>query len=209
MNGGSREPAHGTNPATITRAIVAALLVVVADQASAADIDIGEQAGEVIGEIAEVTRSFKLSDLPANLEIEADAMSFDYERGTLGYTGNVVVHHGDVRMRADRLRLSFLTGSEKKLQQIEAEGNVEVLRGSERATGRTATYDPEREVITLTGKASLGSGGNTIGGESVVVYLAERRAEVKGKNEQTGAPGRVRAVIDPNSLDLLGEPKPR
>ena len=82
-----------------------------------------------------------------------------------------------------------------------------MLRGEERAVGEHATYDPERRIITLTGKASLGSGGNSIGGESVVVYLSERRAEVKGGNARNGEGGRVRAVIDPQSLDLLKEPK--
>jgi lipopolysaccharide export system protein LptA len=171
------------------------------------DIDIGEQAGEVIGRIADVTRSFKLSDLPANLEIEADEMAFDYEQGALQYRGNVRVRHGEVRMRSDKLELEFGSGRERALRSIEATGNVEVLRGEERATGQTASYEPDRQIITLTGKASLGSGSNNIGGESVVVYMAERRAEVKGRNERTGESGRVRAVIDPDSLDLLGEPK--
>lgn len=187
----------------------AALVALAAMSSPASDVDIGEQAGEVIGEIADVTRGFRLSDLPANLEIEADEMNFDYDRGELVYRGNVKIRHGDVRMRADTIHLSFESGREKRLEEIEAEGSVEVVRGGERATGATASYDPERQIITLTGKASLGSGGNNIGGESVIVYLAERRAEVKGKNERTGETGRVRAVIDPSSLDLLGEPKPK
>ena len=82
----------------------------------------------------------------------------------------------------------------------------EVQRGEERANGEHASYDPNRRIITLTGKASLGSGTNRIGGESVVVYLAERRAEVKGGGQAAGEGGRVRAVIDPKSLDLLKEP---
>lgn len=176
--------------------------------AHAGDVDIGEEAGEVIGQIATVTRDFRLTDLPANLEIEADEMTFDYEGGQLSYRGNVKVRHGDVRIRSDELNLAFEPGRAKALEKIEATGNVEVLRGEERATGDAASYEPERQIITLTGKASLGSGGSSIGGESVVVYLAERRAEVKSTNVKTGqSKGRVRAVIDPDSLDLLDEPK--
>ena len=175
--------------------------------AVASDVDIGERAGEVIGEIAQVTEDFSLTDLPGNLQIEADEMIFDYDGGELRYSGNVKVVHGDVRMRADRMVLHFNPGRAKALKQIEAIGKVEVLRDEERAVGEHATYDPDRRIITLTGKASLGSGGNSIGGESVVVYLSERRAEVKGGNARTGESGRVRAVIDPQSLDLLNEPK--
>lgn len=174
---------------------------------AASDVDIGERAGEVIGEIAQVTEDFSLTDLPGNLEIEANEMMFDYDHGELRYGGDVKVVHGDVRLRADRMVLKFNPGRTKALKLLEAIGKVEVLRGEERAVGDHATYDPERRIITLTGKASLGSGGNSIGGESVVVYLSERRAEVKGNNSRTGESGRVRAVIDPESLDLLKEPK--
>jgi lipopolysaccharide transport protein LptA len=174
---------------------------------AASDVDIGERAGDVIGEIAQVTEDFSLTDLPGNLQIEANEMLFDYERGELRYSGNVQVVHGDVRMRADRMVLEFNPGRAKSLKLLEGIGNVEVLRGDERAVGEHATYDPERRIITLTGKAKLGSGGNSIGGESVVVFLSERRAEVKGGNARTGEKGRVRAVIDPDSLDLMKEPK--
>lgn len=185
--------------------VLAAVFVLTASVAGASDIDIGERAGEVIGEIAQVTEDFSLTDLPGNLEVEANEMMFDYDRGELRYGGDVRVVHGDVRMRADRMVLKFSPGRTKSLKLVEASGNVEVLRGDERAVGDQATYDPERRIITLRGSASLGSGGNSIGGESVVVYLAERRAEVKGSKAQNG--GRVRAVIDPESLDLLKEPK--
>ena len=194
----------------VTQNAVAAAIVLVASLPGtvvANDVDIGERAGEVIGKIAQVTEDFSLTDLPGNLQIEADEMLFDYARGELRYSGNVKVVHGDVRMRADRMILNFNPGRAKSLKQIEAIGKVEVLRGEERAVGEHATYDPERRIITLTGKASLGSGGNSIGGESVVVYLSERRAEVKGGNGRTGEGGRVRAVIDPQSLDLLKEPQ--
>lgn len=188
-------------------AAVVLLAVTLPGVVRASDIDIGERAGEVIGEIAQVTEDFSLTDLPGNLEIEANEMMFDYDRGELRYSGNVKVVHGDVRMRADRMVLQFNPGRVKSLKLLEAIGAVEVLRGEERAVGEHATYDPERRIITLTGKASLGSAGNSIGGESVVVYLSERRAEVKGGNARTGESGRVRAVIDPDSLDLLKEPK--
>ena len=189
-------------------ALVATLLA--GSTATASDVDIGERAGEAIGRIAQVTNDFTLTDIPAQLEIEADRMAFDYDQGELHYDGNVKVQHGEVSLRSQKLLLTFNPGRTKSLKTIEASGNVEVLRGEERASGERASYDPNRRIITLTGKASLGSAGNQIGGESVVVYLAERRAEVKGgAGPAAGEGGRVRAVIDPNSLDLLKEPAAR
>jgi len=189
--------------------VAGTLLLAAAPRARANDVDIGERAGEAIGQIAQVTNDFALTDIPANLEIEADRMAFDYDQGELHYDGNVKVRHGEVSMRSDKLLLTFDAGRNKALKTIEASGNVEVQRGEERASGEHASYDPKRRIITLTGKASLGSGTNRIGGESVVVYLAERRAEVKGGGPAGGEGGRVRAVIDPKSLDILKEPARR
>ena len=197
-----------TSPRVLT-AVAACLLLAApgsAGLARANDVDIGERAGEAIGRIAQVTDDFTLTDVPANLEIEADRMAFDYDHGELRYDGDVKVRHGEVSMRSEKLLLTFNPGRTKSLKTIEATGNVEVQRGEERASGEHASYDPNRRIITLTGKASLGSGTNRIGGESVVVYLAERRAEVKGGGQAAGEGGRVRAVIDPKSLDLLKEP---
>jgi len=174
----------------------------VASHADAAgDINVNEEAGDVIGEIAEVVSDFRLTDLPTNLYIEADSMTFDYEAGELSYRGEVEVKHGDVELRSDELVLTFQPGDEKSLKTILARGNVQVLRGDERAYGNTAIYDPDAATITLEGDARLGSGKNTIGGETVVVHLDRKRAQIKGGKPGSG--GRVRAIIDPDSVKLL------
>ena len=174
----------------------------VASHAEAAgDINVNEEAGDVIGEIAEVVSDFRLTDLPTNLYIEADSMTFDYEAGELSYRGEVEVKHGEVELRSDELVLTFQPGDEKSLKSILARGNVQVLRGDERAYGNTAIYDPDAATITLEGDARLGSGKNTIGGETVVVHLDRKRAQIKGGKPGSG--GRVRAIIDPDSVKLL------
>jgi lipopolysaccharide export system protein LptA len=168
---------------------------------AAGDINVNEEAGDVIGEIAEVVSDFQLTDLPTNLYIEADSMTFDYEAGELSYRGKVEVKHGEVELRSDELVLTFQPGDEKSLKTILAHGNVQVLRGDERAYGNTAIYDPDAATITLEGDARLGSGKNTIGGETVVVHLDRKRAQIKGGKPGSG--GRVRAIIDPDSVKLL------
>ena len=62
---------------------------------AADDIDVKEGTGDVIGEIADVVSNFQLTDLPANLYIEADSMTFDYEGGKLTYQGDVEVASDD------------------------------------------------------------------------------------------------------------------
>lgn len=183
-------------------AVAVGIAGVMASHAQAAgDINVNEEAGDVIGEIAEVVSDFRLTDLPANLYIEADSMTFDYEAGELSYSGEVEVKHGDVELRSDELVLTFQSGDEKSLKIILARGNVQVSRGDEHAYGNTAVYDPDAATITLEGDARLGSGENSIGGETVIVHLDRKRAQIQGGAPGSG--GRVRAIIDPDSVKLL------
>ncbi len=176
---------------------IALLLAVAANTlapASTQEITINDRAADVISEIATVVGEFRLGDLPAQLNIKANAMKFDYDRGVLAYTGDVSVRHGGVRISADRLTFGFVPGGEQTLKSVKAKGNVTVVHGDETAYGDTGSYDPATAIITLTGKARLGSGSNSLSGESVVVYLDKRRATVEGGG------GPVRAVINPGEL---------
>jgi len=164
------------------------------------DVEVGEKAGQAIGKMADAVKDFRLQSAPADLKVEARSMVFDFKKGQLLYEGNVHVRHGEVKMDADRLQVTFEPKNPQKVQRIEATGNVHVVHQTETASGRLAVYDPERATITLTGDARLGSGPNTVQGEKVVVFLDEGRAVVEGGNS-----GPVRAFIVPKgtSLDRL------
>jgi lipopolysaccharide export system protein LptA len=168
--------------------------------ARAEDVEVGEQSGQAIGRLADAVRDFRLTSLPSDLHVQANTMEFDFRQGQLLYKGAVAVQHGDVKMRADELKITFEPKNPRQVQKIEARGDVHVDHQTETASGRLAVYDPERATITLTGDARLGSGPNTVQGEKVVVYLDQGRAVVEG-----GDSGPVRAYIQPesNSLDRL------
>jgi lipopolysaccharide export system protein LptA len=168
-------------------------------RAHAADVEVGERAGEAIGRLAEAVRDFRLTSLPSDLQVQARSMEFDFRQGQLLYKGAVAVRHGDVRMNADELKITFQPKNPREVQRIEARGDVKVDHETETATGRLAVYDPGHATITLTGDARLGSGPNTVQGEKVVVYLDEGRAIVEG-----GESGPVRAYIEPDSKSLDG-----
>jgi lipopolysaccharide transport protein LptA len=164
---------------------------------AAADLEVGERAGESIGRLAESLRDFRLTPLAADLQVEARTMVFDFRQGRLEYEGAVRIRHGDVRMNSDQLMVTFEPENPSELQRIEASGNVQVLHETETATGHLAVYDPARATITLTGNAQLGSGPNTVKGEKVIVFLDEGRAVVEG-----GPSGPVRAHIEPKSREI-------
>jgi lipopolysaccharide export system protein LptA len=179
--------------------LCAAAVVAGSGVARAADVDIGERAGREIGRLAETVRDFRLTRAPADLQVEARTMEFDFKKGQLLYEGDVHVRHGEVKMDADRLQVTFVPKHPDKVEKIEASGRVRVLHQTETASGRLGIYDPGHATITLTGDARLGSGPNTVQGERVVVYLDEGRAVVEG-----GTSGPVRAYIEPKSDSLKG-----
>jgi len=196
--------------------------------ARAADVVIGNDAGDVISEVAAATRQLHLASVPAELLVESDTLVFDYERGELAYSGDVRVAQGGVHMRSENLTIAFEPQRTGSLRSIRASGNVLITHKNTKATGNLAIYDPTASTITLTGEARLGAGPNTLEGERVIVYLDEGRAIVEGgaadgaQSATAPAPeagsagpsdavekkpsGRVRAVIDPGTLgseDLL------
>jgi len=175
---------------------VAALPMLAPLPAAAEDVEVGEKAGEAIGKMSDAVSDFRLTALPSDLNVEARSMVFDYRKGQLLYTGAVHVKHGDVRMDADELSVTFEPKNPSEVKQIKATGNVRVLHQTETASGKTAIYDPDKAVLTLTGNARLGSGPNTVEGEKVIVYLDEGRAVVEGGDQKP-----VRAYVEPKSKD--------
>lgn len=192
-----------------TLGAAAALLACLASTPSPAAETV-RKTDDMLSSVAGIAKNLELADVPSPIEIAADRLEFDYERGLLRYEGNVSVNHAGVRIRASSLDLSFKPEGKRSLRKITARGSVEVTRGDETAHGELAEYDPSAGTIVLSQNARLGSGPNSLSGDKVVVYLDEGRATVTGgakpaasDQEGTpaeGAPGRVRVVIMPDAL---------
>ncbi|HYC55687.1 MAG TPA: LptA/OstA family protein [Candidatus Binatia bacterium] len=173
---------------------------------------------EALSSMAGVARNLKLADVPSPIDVTADKLEFDYNKGLLLYTGNVEVKHAGVVIKARDITVAFEPEGERGLKKITARGGVEVLREEETARGELAEYDPAAGTIVLSQNARLGSGNNVLSGERVVVYLREGRAVVQGgagapatgKTAETGAapPGRVRVVIMPDGGASKATDKP-
>jgi lipopolysaccharide export system protein LptA len=162
---------------------------------AAAEIELRDGTGDLIGQVADVVGAFKLTRLPAPLHVTADRMNFDYKGGRLAYEGNVDVSHGSVRLKSKSLVMMFESEDPGALKTIQASGDVEVFSDDEIARGQAAVYYPAKATLKLTGNATLSSGPNLVVGESVVIYLDEGRAIVEGGKRP------VRAIIEPGSLD--------
>ncbi|MEK8089951.1 lipopolysaccharide transport periplasmic protein LptA [Thermithiobacillus plumbiphilus] len=116
------------------------------------------------------------------IEVSADSLQVDERAQRATYTGNVVVHRGDLTINADRV---LIQGSGKAVQRIVATGNpVRLRQADRRGDGQQLVYEPGQERITLSGNAHIRQESNELAGERITYLLREQRTEVTGKSGQ-------------------------
>ncbi len=105
------------------------------------------------------------------------------------YTGNVIITQGEIRLRADKVRINIIAG---KPDKIYANGNVVVNSASGTATGDAGVYDVSPRLVTLTGRVVLTKEKNVMRGAQLTVNLVTGVA-------QLGGGGRVNGTLVPGS----------
>ncbi|GBD26546.1 Lipopolysaccharide export system protein LptA [bacterium HR30] len=125
--------------------------------------------------------------------LKADKLEFRYETRVLIYQGSVEVNQGDITLAADEVRVFLSPADRMEIQEVRANGNVRLTQGARWATAKEATFDHAKRVAILRGAAVLHDGLNEVRGETVTVYLDERRSVVDGGE------GRVQAVFYPGT----------
>jgi lipopolysaccharide export system protein LptA len=129
----------------------------------------------------------------APIEVSADNFDADANTKTAVYSGNVVVHQGDVRMRANTVRVNVVDG---KPEKIFAQGHVVVDAPSGTATGDNGIYDVNPRLVTLTGHVVLTKEKNVMRGSLLTVNLITGKATLDGGKQQGG---RVQGLFTPES----------
>lgn len=141
-----------------------------------------------------------------------DLQYFDAER-RLVLIGNVDIVQNDARLRADRITLFFSRSSSGEtnaqglgsgdIERMVAEGEVFYVRPAQSARGNRAVYDTAADSVTFTGNVVVASDENVIRGETLVLYITNRRTSIR---PQSG--GRVRGVFVPNEGSNRPNPSP-
>lgn len=108
------------------------------------------------------------------------------------YLGNVIVVQGDMKMRADSVRIEE---AGDKPSKVYAHGTVVIDAPNGTGTGDDGVYDLVVKTITLTGKAVvLTKGKNVMRGTKLVMDLNTNLADLTA----AGMPGgRVNAILQP------------
>ncbi|MEA3415084.1 MAG: lipopolysaccharide transport periplasmic protein LptA [Thermodesulfobacteriota bacterium] len=134
------------------------------------------------------------------IHITSDKLIADNEAMLAEFIGNVVAIRGTDVITADRLKIFYKKGVDKKekpaageemIKKIVANGNVVIKFDDKVARAQQAVYTAKTGIIVLTGPNSkVTSGNNFISGEKITMYRSDDRMIVEGGKEK-----RVEAVF--------------
>ncbi len=113
------------------------------------------------------------------------------------YTGNVIVTQGDMRLRADTVRLLIVGGH---ADRAFANGHIVIdSPNSGTATGESGVYEVGPRIATLTGHVVLTKEKNVMRGQQLTVNLVTGVARLGGGGGVAGTQGggRVQGVFTP------------
>ena len=149
-----------------------------------------KQGGAVLGQ----------HDNNAPINISSDSFQADLNGKTGTWSGNVVVVQGDMKLRANTVRMATVDG---KADKVMANGNVVVdSPKSGTVTGDNGVYSVGPRVVVMTGNVVMKKGKDAMRGTQLTVNLATGQMTLGGGVKgQAAAPGstRVQAVFTPNS----------
>ena len=128
-------------------------------------------------------------DSGAPVEVAADSLEVDQATGRAVLTGNVVIAQGDLRLSARRVEVLYDGSLEnRRIDRIEAEGEVLIVAGEDAAEGETAVYEIGSSQILMTGDVVVTQGGATLAGDRLAVDLRSGSGTVTGRVRTTLQP---------------------
>jgi lipopolysaccharide export system protein LptA len=130
------------------------------------------------------------------IEINADSLEVQQEKQVAIFTGNVNATQGDMRLKADQLKVFYRQGGKTgeprgqatqaagpagSIVRIEAVGRVFISSPTQTAQGDQGVYDVERNTITLASNVIITQDRNVLRGTRAVVDLATGQARMDGR----------------------------
>jgi len=128
------------------------------------------------------------------VHITSDNMISDREANYLEFFGNVRASQEKTVITADRLKIYYKSGLDKKenqpgfeesIKKILASGNVTIEFDDKVAVADQAVYMMETGILVLTGaNSTITSGNNFISGEKITLHRADGRITVEGSQKK-------------------------
>ncbi|MDD3800789.1 MAG: lipopolysaccharide transport periplasmic protein LptA [Desulfuromonas thiophila] len=135
------------------------------------------------------------SGLP--VQVVANQLQVDDVRGLFVFSGQVQARQDQATIYADKLTVFYQQqGSKRQIERVLAEGAVRIVQLDRVAYGERAEFFVAEARIELGGTPRVVQGENEVAGETIRLYLNERRSQVEGGSQQ-----RVRAIFVPEHGD--------
>jgi lipopolysaccharide export system protein LptA len=150
------------------------------------------------------------------IKIDANKLEvFDKENKAI-FTGDVVAVQGQTTMRCSKMIVIYAqnrdgaarpataaspapaapAAGQNSIKQIDCEGPVSLLSGTQSATSNKLVYEADKDIVTLTGKVVIADCDNVQRGERAVYDVKTGKATV-----DAGPTGRVQGVFTPGGDD--------
>jgi len=110
--------------------------------------------------------------------ITADGNLFmDYRKNMVTFFRNVRVNNPRGRLRSDRM-IIFVSARDKKMEKVEAFGNVTIDMGERSGSSDKLLYLPEEKKVILLGNAMVRDKKNRVRGKKITFFLDKEEMEV-------------------------------
>jgi lipopolysaccharide export system protein LptA len=155
------------------------------------------------------------------VHIEAERLEVRDKDKVATFFGKVQVNQGDTTMRCKTLTVFYDAGAadgkngaakpvakigpsaEQKIKKLEARGEVVVTQNDQVATGDSALFDMDTNVVTMSGNVVLTQGQNVLRGSKLVVDMTTGFSRVESGS---GKDGRVQGLFLPSGSQRPGLP---
>ena len=133
--------------------------------------------------------SNNLSAEEDQIKIESDKLFVSQDPSRSVFIGDVYAFDDDIKIWSDKVTITFF-GSNNKIDTIESEGNVKLIRGKEEINADYVFYDLRKSAIKAQGNIIAQQGENIIIGDQLDVDLLNATSIMKSTKKN-----RVTAVI--------------
>jgi lipopolysaccharide export system protein LptA len=135
---------------------------------------------------AEETSNLPQKDikLEGPIQVTSKKMMVNNQEKIMVFDGEVNVVKGDLLMTSDHVKIHFrnksMSAGQQEISVIEADGNVQVTRGSRHAKSEHAEYRQGDETVVLTGSPEGWDNQYRVSGTKMTIFLKEDRSIVEG-----------------------------
>lgn len=137
------------------------------------------------------TSALRGLDSRAPIDVDAQRIEVLDAQNQAIFTGDVKVRQAQLNLNAQRIKVSYIrpASGDPVIKRLDAEGGVQLVTPSERASGRFGIYDVDARTLTMVGDVQLNQRGNIVRGNRLAIDLRSGRSTISGGPASTG--GRV------------------